>query len=71
MNAESQELSVLLVGRKGISIQIAQINLRGDGRITVEASPEEVVDLHLVVAVAARMTMEKEAGTLGGWIAHL
>jgi hypothetical protein len=37
-----------------------------DGRITVEVSPEEVVDLHLEVAVAARMAMEKEARTLGG-----
>jgi hypothetical protein len=31
----------------------------------VEASLEEVVDMHLEVAVAARMTTKKEAGTLG------
>jgi hypothetical protein len=37
MNAESQELSILLAGRKGISVQIAQINQLVDGRITVEA----------------------------------
>jgi hypothetical protein len=41
-----------------------------DGRITVEARQEEVVDLHLEVAVAAKMVAakmgtEKEAGILG------
>jgi hypothetical protein len=55
----------LLAGRKGISIQIVQINQLEDGRITVEARQEEAVDLHLEVAVAARMGMEKEAGILG------
>jgi hypothetical protein len=58
-NAPSQVLSVMLAGRKGISIQIVQINQVVDGRITVEVSQEEVVDLHLEVAVAARTTTEK------------
>jgi hypothetical protein len=66
MNAESRELSVMLVGKKVIFVQIVQINLLGGGRIIVEVSQEEVVDLHLEVAVAARTTMEKEAETLGG-----
>jgi hypothetical protein len=65
MNAESQGLSVMLAGRKGIFVQIVLINQLVDGRITGEASLEEVVDLHLEVAVAVRMTMEKEAGILG------
>jgi hypothetical protein len=65
-NAPSRVLSVMLAGRKGIFVQIVQINQLVDGRITVEANPEEVVDLHLEVAVAARMTTEKEAETLGG-----
>jgi hypothetical protein len=64
-NAPSQVLSVTPIGRKGIFIQIVQINQRVDGRITVEARLEEVADLHLVVA-AARMGTEKEAGILGG-----
>jgi hypothetical protein len=64
--AISQGLSVMLAGRKGISIRIVLINQLEDGRITGEASQEEVVDLHLEVAVAVRMTTEKEAGTLGG-----
>jgi hypothetical protein len=66
MNAESRELSVLLAGRKGISVQIAQINQRVDGRITVVASREEVDDQQLEVAVGARMGTEKEAVILGG-----
>jgi hypothetical protein len=66
MNAESQELSVMLAGKKVIFVLIVQINLLGDGRIIVEVSQEEVVDLHLEVAVAARTTTEKEARTLGG-----
>jgi hypothetical protein len=37
-----------------------------DGRIIVEASLEEVDNLHPEVAVAARMGTEKEAGILGG-----
>jgi hypothetical protein len=65
-NAPSQVLSIMLAGRKGIFVQIVQINQLVDGRIIVEASQEEVVDLHLEVAVAARTTMEKEARTLGG-----
>jgi hypothetical protein len=56
----------MLAERKGIFIQIVQINQRVDGLITGEASQEEVVDLHLEVAVAARMGTEKEAKTLGG-----
>jgi hypothetical protein len=64
--ATSQGLSVMLMGRKGISIQIVLINQLEDGRITEEASQEEVVDPHLEVVVAARTTMEKEVGTLGG-----
>jgi hypothetical protein len=64
MNAKSRELSVMLAGRKGISVQIVLINQLVDGRITVEAR-QEVVDLQLEVAVAAGTTMEKEAGTLG------
>jgi hypothetical protein len=66
MNAESRELSILLAGRKGTNIQIVQINLLVDGRITVEARQEEVADLHLEVAVAVRMGTEKEARILGG-----
>jgi hypothetical protein len=64
--ATSQGLSVMLAGRKGISVRIVLINQLEDGRITGEASQEEVVDLHPEVAVAARTTTEKEAGTLGG-----
>jgi hypothetical protein len=56
----------MLAGRKGIFVQTIQINQRVDGRITMEASPEEVADLHLEVAVVARTTMRKEARTLGG-----
>jgi hypothetical protein len=56
----------MLVEKKGIFIQIVQINQLVDGWITVEASQEEVVDLHLEVAVAARMGTKKEAKTLGG-----
>jgi hypothetical protein len=56
----------MLAGRKVIFVQIVQINQLVDDRIIVEVSPEEVVDLHLEVAVAARMITEKEAGTLGG-----
>jgi hypothetical protein len=52
-------------GRKGIFVQIVQINQLVDGQITVEARQEEVVDLHLEVAVAARMGTEKEARILG------
>jgi hypothetical protein len=63
--ATSQGLSVMLAGRKGIFVRIALINQLEDGRITGEASPEEVVDSHLEVVVAARTTTEKEAGTLG------
>jgi hypothetical protein len=55
----------MLAGRKGIFAQIVLINQLGDGRITEEVSPEVVVDPHLEVAVAARMTTGKEAGTLG------
>jgi hypothetical protein len=65
-NAPSQVSSVMLAGRKVIFVQIVQINQLVDGRIIVEVSPGEVVDLHLEVAIAARMTMEKEAGILGG-----
>jgi hypothetical protein len=57
--ATSQGLSVMLAGRKGISVRIVLINQLEDGRITGEASQEKVVDLHLGVAVAARMTTEK------------
>jgi hypothetical protein len=64
--AKSQVLSVMVAGRKGIFILIVQINQLVDGRITVEASLEEVDDLHPEVAVAARMETEKEAGILGG-----
>jgi hypothetical protein len=53
-------------GRKGIFVQIAQINQLVDGRITVEARLEEVADLHLEVVVVARMGTEKEARILGG-----
>jgi hypothetical protein len=64
--ATSQGLSIMLAGRKGISVQIVLINQLVDGRIIVVARQEEVVDLHLEVAAAARMTTEKEARTLGG-----
>jgi hypothetical protein len=64
--ATSQGLSVMLAGRKGIFVLIVLINQLVDGRITVVASLEEVDDLHLEVAVEARTTTEKEAGTLGG-----
>jgi hypothetical protein len=59
--ATSQGLSVMLVGRKGIFIQIVLINQLEEGRITVEA-----VELHLEVVAAARMGTEKEAIILGG-----
>jgi hypothetical protein len=55
----------MLAGRNGIFVQIVLINQLEDGRITGEASQDEVVDLHLEVVVAVRMTMEKEARTLG------
>jgi hypothetical protein len=64
--ATSQGLSVMLAGRKGIFVQTVLINQLEDGRITGEASSEEVVDPHLEVVVAVRMTTEKEARTLGG-----
>jgi hypothetical protein len=54
----------LLVGRKGVSVQIAQINQLVDGRITMEARQELVADLHLEVAVVAIMGTGKEAETL-------
>jgi hypothetical protein len=63
--ATSQGLSVMVAGRKVIFIRIVQTNQWEDGRITGEASLEEVVDPHLEVVVAARMTTVKEAGTLG------
>jgi hypothetical protein len=50
----------MVAGRKVIFILIVQTNQRVGGRIT-----EEVVEPHLEVAVAARTTTEKEAGTLG------
>jgi hypothetical protein len=53
------------VEKRGIFIQIVQINQLVDGRITVEASLEEVDDLQLEVAVAAKMGMVKEARLLG------
>jgi hypothetical protein len=53
------------VEKRGTFIQIVQINQLVVGRITMEASLEEVVDLYLEVAVAARTGMEKEAGILG------
>jgi hypothetical protein len=62
--AASQGLSVMVAGRKVTSIQIVQINLLVDGRITVEARQEGVANLHLEVA-AARMGTEKEAVILG------
>jgi hypothetical protein len=52
--------------KRGIYIQIAQINPLGDGLIVVEASQEELDALHLEVVAAARMGMEKEAVMLGG-----
>jgi hypothetical protein len=54
------------VEKRGTFVQIVQINQQVDGLIIVEARQEEVDDLHLEVAVAARMGMEKEAGILGG-----
>jgi hypothetical protein len=54
------------VEKRGIFVQIVQINQLEDGRLTVEARQEEVDDLHLEVAVAARMGTEKEARILGG-----
>jgi predicted cobalt transporter CbtA len=59
--ATSQGFSVMLAGRKVTSVQIVQTNPLVENRITVE-----VVEPHLEVAVAARTTTEKEAGTLGG-----
>jgi hypothetical protein len=58
--ATSQGLSVMVAGRKVIFVLIVQTNQRVGSRIT-----EEVVEPHLEVAVAARTTTEKEAGTLG------
>jgi hypothetical protein len=54
------------VVKRGISVQIVRINPLGDGLIIVEATSEEVDDLHLEVAAAAIMGTEKEAGILGG-----
>jgi hypothetical protein len=54
------------VEKRGTFVQTVQINELVDGLITVEANQEEVVDLHLEVAVAARTITKKEAGTLGG-----
>jgi hypothetical protein len=54
------------VEKRGTFVQIVLINQLVDGRITVEASLEEVDDLHPEVAVAARMGTEKEVGILGG-----
>jgi hypothetical protein len=56
----------MLVEKRVTFVQIVQINQRVDGRITMVASLEEADDLHLEVAVAARMTTENEARTLGG-----
>jgi hypothetical protein len=53
------------VEKRGTFIQIVQINQLEDGQLTVEARQEEVDDLYLEVAVAARMGTEKEAGLLG------
>jgi hypothetical protein len=55
----------MLVERRGIFIQIVQTNQLVVGRLTVEARPEEVDDLHLEVVVAARMGMVNEAKLLG------
>jgi hypothetical protein len=56
----------MLVEKRGIYVQIARINPLGDGLIVVEASQEELDDLHLEVEAAARMGTEKEAVILGG-----
>jgi hypothetical protein len=53
------------VEKRVTSVQIVQINQWVDGRITVEASLEEVDGLHLEVVVAAKMGTVKEAGLLG------
>jgi hypothetical protein len=55
----------MLVERRGIFVQIVQINQLVVGQLTVEARQEEVDDLHLEVAVAARMEMRKEVRPLG------
>jgi hypothetical protein len=55
----------MVAGRKGTSVLTVLINQLVDGQITVEARLEEVDDLHLEVAVAARMGTEKEARILG------
>jgi hypothetical protein len=49
----------MVAGRKVISVQIVQTKPLVGSRTTVEA-----VDPYLEVAVAARTTTEKEAGTL-------
>jgi hypothetical protein len=53
------------VEKRATFVQIIQINQLVVGQIIVEASLEEVVDLYLEVAVAARTGMEKEARILG------
>jgi hypothetical protein len=58
--ATSQGLFVMVAGRKVISVLIVQINQLVEGRIT-----EVMVEPHLEVAVAARTTTVKKAGTLG------
>jgi hypothetical protein len=55
----------MLVERRGTFVQIIQINQLVVGQLTVEARQEEVDDLHLEVAVAARMGTGKEARLLG------
>jgi hypothetical protein len=59
------------VEKRGTFSLIALTNQPEDGQLIVEARPEEVDDLHLEVAVAARMEMGKGAGLLGSRIAHL
>jgi hypothetical protein len=55
----------MLVEKRGTFSLIALTNQPEVGQLTVEARQEEVDDLHLEVAVAARMEMGKEAGLLG------
>jgi hypothetical protein len=49
-------------GTYGLIVLANQLEV---GQLTVEARQEEVDDLHLEVAAAARMVMGKEAGCLG------
>jgi hypothetical protein len=53
------------VEKRGTFGLIVLANQPEVGQLTMEARQEEVDDLHLEVALAARIEMGKEAGCLG------